>query len=471
MSSRPDKVPISALQHNRDTADIDMRVLALDPDGQIRRNMPEAWECLQECVDDSLNAGWDVLMAHGPLRESSYGQGREKFLSATKQCMIKNFTSTIDQAWTETSLLIGRTYFNYGVPDSMTVTANIMSTRVMREYIEHILKSEPQKRKRVLDVVEMIRVLEIEFIIAGMTAMRKQQEQNNLDEHGRQFETKVIATVRQIADYSSHLRLQSKNATKESEALLQRSADVGAAATQSNASIQSANLLVRNLTAVMDSAHKGIGNAATTLAKASVDSSTSMKLVSSLADTSREIESIVHLIRKISGHTNLLALNATIEAARAGEAGRGFAVVAQEVKSLANQVSKATDDISQQINSVQAASAQVVQATEAMSTTVASTHKDATAISQDISNQIDTVETISAAMEETVRCAQDTNLNIRHVHESVDLIVHGMSEIDKSTGAVDAMVISLREELDAFLKNLIGQKLSGPIGDKRLLKA
>jgi methyl-accepting chemotaxis protein len=469
MVNGPDKITMS--KHDSDTTNIEMRALAFDPDGHIRKDMPEAWEYIKNCIDDSLNAGWNVLMAHTPLREGIYRHNREKILAASKQCVVESFTSPIDSAWAKISWSIGRGYFKHDVPDSITVTANTVSTRVMREYVLQTLKSDSQKCKRVLDVIEMIRGLEIEFIIAGMTEMRKQQEQNNLDAHGKQFESKVIATVRQIADYSSHLRLQSKNATKESQTLLQRSADVGAAATQSNTSIQSANLLVRNLTAVMDSAHKGIGNAAVALAKASVDSSTSMKLVSSLADTSCEIESIVHLIRKISGHTNLLALNATIEAARAGEAGRGFAVVAQEVKSLANQVSKATDDISQQINSVQAASAQVVQATEAMSTTVTSTHKDATAISQDISHQIDTVETISATMEESVRCAQDTNLNIRHVHESVDLIVQGMSEIDKSTGAVDAMVISLREELDAFLKNLTGQKLSGQMGDKTLLKA
>jgi methyl-accepting chemotaxis protein len=469
MSRASDQSSI-ALSSSHGSANIEQRVLAFDPDGHIRRNMPEAWGCLKDCIDDSLLAGWDVLMQHLPLRDSAYSQNREKFLSASKYCITKSFTSPIDQAWADLSLSVGRSYFNYAIPDFITVTANIMSTRVMRDYAARALKSDPAKLLRVLDVVEMVRTLEIEFIISGLTNMAKQQEQSNLDQHGKQFENKVIATVSKIAEYSANLRLQSGNATKESRTLLQRSADVAAAATQSNASIHSANLLVHKLTHVMDTAHKGIGNAAATLAKANVDADISMKLVSSLADTTREIESIVHLIRKISGHTNLLALNATIEAARAGEAGRGFAVVAQEVKSLANQVSRATDDISQQINTVQAASTQVVQATESMSTTVASTHKDASAISQDISSQIGTVETISAAMEETVRCAEDTNLNIKHVHDSVSLIVNGMSEIDQSTGAVDTMLISLRQELDAFLESLITQKFAGPKGETKALR-
>src|SRR3546814_18317353 len=76
---------------------------------------------------------------------------------------------------------------------------------------------------------------------------------------------------------------------------------------------------------------------------------------SDLSHHAKAIESILGLIRDIAGQTNLLALNATIEAARAGDAGRGFAVVAQEVKSLAAQTARATDDIATQIASIQAA--------------------------------------------------------------------------------------------------------------------
>src|SRR5205823_9669857 len=93
--------------------------------------------------------------------------------------------------------------------------------------------------------------------------------------------------------------------------------------------------------------------------------------VQGLAETAGRIGEVVKLISDIAGQTNLLALNATIEAARAGDAGKGFAVVASEVKSLANQTAKATEEISSQITSIQAATGGAVKAIEGIGKTIA----------------------------------------------------------------------------------------------------
>ena len=122
-------------------------------------------------------------------------------------------------------------------------------------------------------------------------------------------------------------------------------------------------------------------------------------LTTRLQETSKSMESVVEIIREIAGKVNLLALNATIEAARAGEAGKGFAVVAGEVKSLATQTSKATDDIYQEINAMQAAANDVVDSTEVISTSTSSVNEYVAAVASAIEEQTVVTNEISQSME------------------------------------------------------------------------
>ncbi|CAI9406095.1 Biofilm dispersion protein BdlA [Pleomorphomonas sp. T1.2MG-36] len=150
---------------------------------------------------------------------------------------------------------------------------------------------------------------------------------------------------------------------------------------------------------------------------------TATKVVSGLATAAQKIDQVVELINTIAGQTNLLALNATIEAARAGEMGKGFAVVAQEVKQLAAQTSKATDEIASEIAAVQTISSKAVQSIDGITSIITRIN--------DISSSI------AAAVEEQAAVTQNMSGSMHTAANGVEEIAKALADISSSTQSID----------------------------------
>ncbi|MFM2043035.1 MAG: methyl-accepting chemotaxis protein [Pseudomonadota bacterium] len=159
--------------------------------------------------------------------------------------------------------------------------------------------------------------------------------------------------------------------------------------------------------------------------------------VAGLSEAARRIGEVVGLIQSIAGQTNLLALNATIEAARAGEAGKGFAVVAGEVKTLAAQTARATEEIAQQVTAIQAATAQAVEAIGSIGASIRTMDGVTTAI--------------ASAVEEQTAATGEVSTTIQRVTASAAATRNSSLDVERSATELGTLARTLADQVDGFL--------------------
>jgi methyl-accepting chemotaxis protein len=177
-------------------------------------------------------------------------------------------------------------------------------------------------------------------------------------------------------------------------------------------------------------------------------------MIQGLADAANRIGEVVKLISDIASQTNLLALNATIEAARAGDAGKGFAVVATEVKNLANQTAKATDEIASQVSSVQGATQDAVLAIQGIGQIINKINGISGTIASAIDIQASTTREIAENVRQAASGTQEVTDNILSVTEAASETGRAAERVLNSTSVLTRQSDTLRSGVETFLKDV-----------------
>ena len=266
------------------------------------------------------------------------------------------------------------------------------------------------------------------------------------------FESAVGEIVETVSAASTRLEASAGTLTSTAEHAQELTTTVAAASEEASTNVQS----VASATEEMASSINEIGRQVQELARMAGDAvgqaRTTNDRVSELSKAAARIGDVVELINTIAGQTNLLALNATIEAARAGEAGRGFAVVASEVKALAEQTAKATGEIGLQVNGIQAATQDSVNAIKEISGTIEKLSEISSAIAAAVEQQ-------GAATQEISRNVQQAAHGTQKVSSNITDVQRGAGE----TGSASAQVLSAAQSLSGDsnrLKTEVGKFLN-----------
>ncbi|MGD0429823.1 MAG: HAMP domain-containing methyl-accepting chemotaxis protein [Acetobacteraceae bacterium] len=288
--------------------------------------------------------------------------------------------------------------------------------------------------------------------VAGRARYAKRQE--TVEGEIKTFEDSATTALATLAGAAARMRGASDEMAAISYRTSQGVQTVAAAASETSGSVTSIAAAAEQLSGSINEISHHVGHAKGITGRAVEETARTDTTVRGLAASASKIGKVVQLINDIAGRTNLLALNATIEAARAGDAGKGFAVVASEVKSLATQTAKATEEIARQITEVQKVSEETVQAIRRIATTIAEVNEITTSIAAGMEQQGASTQEIARNVQQAAQRTREMSDTIAGVSQDAQATDNTVRDVKSAAEAVAGGTDTLRHRVDAFLEGI-----------------
>jgi len=289
---------------------------------------------------------------------------------------------------------------------------------------------------------------------AAKDAEAKIERGRRVDNITREFEQMIGEIVNNVSSASTQLEASASTLSTTAARSQELSTTVAAASEEASTNVQSVASATEELSSSVNEISRQVQESARMATDAVGQARGTTERVSELSKAATRIGDVVELINTIAGQTNLLALNATIEAARAGEAGRGFAVVASEVKALAEQTAKATGEIGQQINGIQAATQDSVNAIKEISGTIEKLSEISSTIAAAVEEQGAATQEISRNVQQAAQGTQQVSANITDVQRGASETGSASSQVLSAAQTLSGDSGRLKTEVSKFLTNV-----------------
>ncbi|MGB7418991.1 MAG: methyl-accepting chemotaxis protein [Erythrobacter sp.] len=387
------------------------------------------------------------------------------------------FISTLLLTWIALALvlvamtLFAQRYFNRTVSGAMRDMANSMTAFAKGNRDVSI-----QGRERLDEIGDMARAMEV-FHDAGirlekLSRERAQKARSELDQQTKaqvqqeearlereralrniadKFERTVGDVVSHVASASSQLHGTATSMAATADQSSRRTEEVATSMEEANAGATAAAAASDEFAMSIGEISRQAASSAELARKATLSANAADETISALSESAQQVGQIVELIQTIAQRTNLLALNASIEAARGGEAGRGFAVVASEVKELAMQTSRATEQVAEQIRTMQDTTGDSVGALKSIAQQVQQLETTAVSIASAVDQQSVAGQDLARSIDLAARGTEKVAGHIQDVRELANSTGSAASQVLQSSTALETQASTLRSHVDSFL--------------------
>lgn len=425
-------------------------------DEEARLELPVVWKIIEPALGTVLSAFYDHIRTNDDL-SNLIGNQQSRLEAAQSQHWRRLFSGKFDKEYVDSIQLIGNIHHRIDLKPHWYIAGYQF---VLNRLIEHLVKKNRFSGKRLIRHIEAVNKvvlldMDIALSVYQFALLEERRSQNEHVEGAiEKFKAASESIIVRTDDNIGEMQRTTGSLSSVTDALARQAVTAVAATQENSETVQSIAGAAEELTSSINEISNQLSATTETVQQASHMAEASASSVQSLAEAGQKIGSVVSIIQDIAEQTNLLALNATIEAARAGESGKGFAVVAHEVKALASQTAKATEEIARQINDIQNETRTSVSAINKITEVMAEVDQRAASIAASVGEQGSATQEISSNVQFAASGLSKLALLVTEVEKAIESTRTSVG-ISSNVGSSLADESSkLGHEVTSFLRSL-----------------